>query len=120
MKVRNYLNLWISSKSIAVLMAVLTLLSFSSCQEEDTADWSPTIAAPLVNSTLSISDLLDQVNSDSLFGADSDGLLMFNFRDSLFDYKSKDLFEFDYDEASFSTFTPNSPSLEQAINSQGI
>ena len=119
MKVRNYLNLWISSKSIAVLMAVLTLLSFSSCQEEDTADWSPTIAAPLVNSTLSISDLLNQVNSDSLFGADSDGLLMFNFRDSLFDYKSKDLFEFDYDEASFSTFTPNSPSLEQAINSQG-
>lgn len=119
MKVQNHLNLKGTFHLLFAIGVISSLITFSSCQQDESADWSPTIAAPLVNSTMSVSDLLERITMDTLIDADNEGLLSLNFRTDLFDYKPGEIFEFKYGGDPIIGEITNNPIVENAINQNG-
>lgn len=119
MKVQNYLNLRGGFQWLMLLGICLPLLTITSCKPDSTADWSPTFAGPLVNSTLTISDILDRIASDSSLYSDDDGLIYFTFENELFDYSPADLFQLDYGTNVIDNEVPFSPALQSALDLNG-
>lgn len=119
MKVQNYLNLRGGFQWLMLLGICLPLLTITSCKPDSTADWSPTFAGPLVNSTLTISDILDRIASDSSLFSDDDGLIYFTFENELFDYSPADLFQLDYGTNVIDNEVPFSPALQSALDLNG-
>lgn len=119
MKVQNYLNLRGGFQWLMLLGICLPLLTITSCKTDSTADWSPTFAGPLVNSTLTISDILDRIASDSSLFSDDDGLIYFTFENELFDYSPADLFQLDYGTNVIDNEVPFSPALQSALDLNG-
>ena len=119
MKVQNHLNLRGSLQLLLAIGVMLPLFTLSSCQQDDAGEWSPTIAAPLVNSTMSVSDLLEQLTMDSLFNTNDEGLLSLNFKSELFNYKPSDLLNFDYGASPIQGEIENNPILENLIDQNG-
>ncbi len=119
MKVHNYLNLRGGFQWLMLLGICVPLLTITSCKPDSTADWSPTFAGPLVNSTLTISDILDRIASDSSLFSDDDGLIYFTFENELFDYSPADLFQLDYGTNLIDNEVPFSAALQSALDLNG-
>lgn len=119
MKVQNHLNLKGTFQLLIAIGLLGSLFTFSSCQQESSADWSPTIAAPLVNSTLSVSSLLEQLTMDTMFSTDDEGLLSVNYRADLFDYTPSEIFNLEYGGDPILGEVVNTPFVENLINQNG-
>jgi hypothetical protein len=119
MKVQNRLNFRGTFQLLFAIGCCIPLLTFSSCQQDNDEDWSPIIAAPLVNSTMSVSDLLEQLTMDSIFDVNATGLLSLNFQSELFDYKPTDVLNFNYGASPIIGAIENTPALEMLINQNG-
>ncbi len=88
-------------KNLIVLFSVISII-VSSCMKDDydfknisLDNYNPAIAAPLVNTRLTLHDLIeDQLNSDtSIISIDEDSLLWVTYSSKLFQMGVSDLFE---------------------------
>jgi len=63
---------------------LLCFAIFSACQEPEVLDVSPEFAIPLINSSLSIQDILNQANTGNIVTVGSDNFITLNYEDDLF------------------------------------
>lgn len=100
-----------------LIAIVLCISSISSCiNEPKLKDYSPTIAAPLVNSTLTVYDLLARVDTSDLIVADpQSNLLALAYSNNDLKFKLKDILTVD----DFSVGAPVQPNINQPTTVPG-
>ncbi len=79
------------NKMIAFLLLCTTM--FSACDKPETIVVSPEFAVPLINSSLSIQDILDQANTGDIVSVGNDNFITLNYEDELFGTDTVSLIE---------------------------
>lgn len=68
------------SKNHILISVLCSMLLYTSCQDPELIDVSPEYAIPLINSSMSIQDVLDQTNTGNLVQVDGDNFITVEYR----------------------------------------
>jgi hypothetical protein len=77
------------NKMLAFLLSCIII--FSACQESETIAIYPEFAIPLINSSLSIQDILDQANTGDIVNVGNDNFITLKYENDLFGTDTVDL-----------------------------
>lgn len=89
-------------RALTVLLAILAFGSvfLTSCKKElfeldklRDPVWEPSLAIPLINSTLEVPDILDRFDNEEIIVVDSDGLLALRYTSELFSINAEQLLQ---------------------------
>lgn len=90
-RMNNLQSLWLNAGKITAVIAAFALLA-TGCLKKESYDpdrikdgtWNPTLAVPLIKSTITVYDILDRLENDSIIVIDSTGLLALIYESELF------------------------------------